>query len=566
MVHRPYAARGADTNTMNERYDPSVTDVSLDVFGFPSQSHAAMKSLHHATERSADEHRRCVARDVDAVYRNDFEHLVCNVLQNRFPPETYEGLRVAASSSKRQNLLRDIVGKLAIAWPGSEAWLKQRDGAAPESDGTPEREAEMREYSGALMLDDEGEVESPEFDALMEAMSLDTMMPVIDAYVLLHPRIAVMPAFVYDDAIQKRCVCFRVLTPEHFTVTCDPTARHIITSFAEYYCAMHDGKTHEMRRVWTRAAYKDQRLEDWGGHKQWRDFGPVQVNPYNRIPVTFFGATKPLTSPWCEVNGEVLAENTVEINAAETFLSLLMLQQVKVLAGEFKPGEFADQLVTPGMVVQFPMGAENVQVLDFQINAGEYRTNFIDAPRREACVANGLNPDEFETSGPESGEARKMREHNKIQQALRRRVFLRDSVVELYWLAVHMLWVAIRDTTQPPVRGFERGLVPPYMPGLSVDKQPLIFGVDITDYEVPELHGERSTRLEWEAEHGLISWVEVFKERNPEFKGNDEEALAEMAKNRAMNRRLGIGQQGGLRVSPPLGQSVPSAAKAKGET
>jgi hypothetical protein len=548
-------------NQMNQPMRPESTVVVLDAFGLPSQGHAALNSLHASMQRSDSEMRRCKARDREAIWRGDFEYLVEDALKYSFDAEQYSLLRVAAFCCTKHNPMRDVLTKKAIAWPGpSQAWLDKREGSEPDSDGSEDGDAAVKGYRDTLMMSEDGEVESEEFESLMAALSIDTLMPEIDAAVLRHPRIAVMPVFVYDEAIGKRRMMVNILTPEHFDLWCHDNAPAMPYAFVYYWCAEVDGKTVERRRIWTVTTYQDQQIEERIGGKKWVNVGDAQVNTYGRLPVALFAGGRPMMSPWVAHDGDMLADGTVDMNVADTIIMLQRPMQTKVLSGEFPPGKMTDQRVGVGYVVEVPSGAENVQVLDFRTAPGEQRKTFVDDVRRELATACGLNPDEFETTGPESGEARKMREFNRVRMAKARAVFLVESLVDLYWLCVHMLWFAIREKDAAPVLGFERGLTPPFIPGKPVHEQPIVFGVDVGEHEFPELQAEREAREERELDMGMTSVIEIYRAANPECP-DDVTAEAEILKNQAVNKRLR--RKAGVGVAAP--PSPVPAGMARGE-
>lgn len=551
-------------NIVGQRQDPrTVTAFPASGYGmFGSTSKKAINELRRSMHRNECDHRRALARDVECIWHNEYERLVDKALADMYDPQTYADVKMSSGMvSKRHNLLRDVIVKMATTWDGgSRQWLSKRedfDVAAarlvmasmmPADDGTPESvtraEYWLRE---AIMADEDGDIVSPEFDAVMEAMDVENSMKRIDGLTLRHPRIARIPQIVFDPSIMMRRLTYTTLTPEHFSLGTADAAPAMVNEFIWFYTTEDDrGREVPMRRVWTSELVWTEKNTGRDGEEKWQHTSDPEPNMLRRIPASLFGNAVPGDSAWLDNDGEMLAENTIAINKAQTYLDLLMFIQTKVLAGEFKPGSWpVGQNIAPGTVVNFPVGAQSVQAVDLQTDVTRFRTEYIAAPRREVNAAVGLSPDEFEVRAPESGEAKKMRYWQRDRKAKTRLIPHRQGLADLYWLTCQVLWFALREQGAPPILGFERGLTPPYVPGVQPRQQPVVFRVDVQDFDYPELSTERQAREDRDMAQGLTSVIDLYKARNPEVT-DDATAEAQIIKNRQINKRLGMGRPSGM--------------------
>lgn len=486
-------------------------------------------------ELSYDDHVNAMreeARRVEDIYCGKFKHRVGEWMRAFLAESLWLDLHPFVSDDN--NLMCDIVGKLAIS----------------ASNGV----------NAALLGEEGAEVEDGGFAAWKRAHSVQTLCESLDDMVRIHPGVLVMPSVVFDRNTGMRKLVAVVKSPSGFNLV-HSEHNHALVAALEDFGEIHiDDKEYESKTVWTAEKFEiwarvDERSK-WFLHKEGK-------NPYNVIPGEVFYNKRPLTSVWQHHNfGRMLADQTIRVNAAQTWLDLLMFNQNKVLGGEFKPDTFpSGQVLGPGSVVSFGGDGENYQILDFQTDVARLRETYVLSPRRESAIRCGLAGDEFERGAAvESGFSQLVRYGERDKEAVKVRASIAESMERYYWLSLNVLAV---QSTMPeddgplkgkvvPIEGFEK--LPPFTPSVGIAAQPVRFSLTFNEHVYPVAPAERQAEEDRRLEMAQTNLAEMMMREDPDIV-DIAEAEARLRNNQAINRRLGWTSArggGGLRVSPPV--------------
>lgn len=487
----------------------------LPTAGPRSASDAALASLHDQVRRSEFEQRQEEARCVREVWEERFSHRVNNVLAARFHPNTFKKLQLDQGVVDTNNVLKDMVAKVAVGWSDGADYKKE--GANGEQLEGPAAEA---------------------FAAELAVMDLDCLARQLEQDWFLYRRTFTMPVVVMDDRIGQRVFEWRVYTPEKFDLILDTENATRWVGVVLYDTKQNrDGKACSTATVWTRTEWIV--FEQDGDKWQWRSGGE---NPYRCIPGELGGAKDSAFALWGESEGLRLANLTIDVNAWETYERLLAAGYLKTLALESAQGETfpSGQYLRHGGVLQLGSGAQSPQVLDFSSDLAAFKDAQIHGPRAAAAVSLGLAADEFRQGSPaESGAALQMRYWARDRLAMQRRPRLARHIQALYRLGWWVLFVEMARPGMLPVYGLKTlsKFAPPFDgEGPAWAGRDLRFLVNPRDLRYPETQAEASARLKEDLELGLTSVVEEMMRRDPDL--SKEAALERVKQNKALNKEL----------------------------
>ena len=452
----------------------------LGMDGSFAASAAALRSLH-SQQPGADFHaRKETALLVNAVQDGRFSAYVQANLASRYDAGTFARLKISHGIQTHNNIQVDVLDKACSAWSeGAQYQLVTPDGRY--SDGG-------------------------EFASALEVGNFDELMRTIDVLTELHPRIAVAPTVVEQERTGRRVFRWTIHDPSTFNVI---PAKGNPCDFAgiETYDFEPDkqGVLRDVKTTWTVDKITKYRMAKLG---KW-ELVSQDDNIYRAIPFVLFGRCSPSSSIWCNCPGPLLSAITIEANSWETFLSYIGSGQIKVIAGQFK--EFpSGQALRHAGVLSLGDSAENIMPLDFQTNVDVFVATYITRLRQSAAVHMGLGGDEFAQGAQQpSGESLKMRYAERERRAQRKRPFLKDSLVELFWMQQHVLATQLQAG---PIHGV-KGTVP-YDPAAGTSAATLL--VDVNETVYPELATEVAAHEDRELQLGLTNRPSLYKRRNPD--------------------------------------------------
>lgn len=470
------------------------------------KSDDALRDMQSQKEGAEFANRVATAQYVNAVFRRDFASYVHDRLKKQYNPETFAQMKVDVHTDV--NVLADILAKLCRSW------------------------SEGATYT---LNDDAGEYGDPDgaHSEFLAAAKLDVLGDALDVFTELHPRIAVGPMVCKQERSGLRVFRWAIHDPSTFNLVRDDDNPVDFKGLDTYGWCDHLGVQRRAKTAWRSEYVAEMFLNDRG---KWETLSE-DVNRYGVVPFVLFGGSEPSNSPWLPCLGEELADVTVAVCCAETVLANKSLAQVKVLAGEFK--DFPrGQVLKQGGVIEVG-NTQNISVLDYQVDTARDAEVHIQRPRRNALVSVGLSVDEFEQTGtPASGEALKMRYAARDRRAVNKRKFLRASMVELFWMAQHVLAYQMTasddDGLVRPIAGI--GSLIPYD---SVARaSPLRLSIDVNEVTYPELAAERAAAEDRLLQQGRTNLAELYMRDNPDVT-DLKVAMAAVVRNRALNVRMG---------------------------
>lgn len=463
------------------------------IFGYTASS-TVTKFLAdgRAATGGRDTDRRQTAALIRRVMSGDgLEDDVTAALARRYHPNTFRQLKFDHGVATHNRLMADVVGRLAIEW---------QDGA---------------DYS---LTDSNGEdVAEDLLRGFLDALDVDNCMREVGRLVRVHPAVLVMPVAVYDEATDTRLARLCIYTPEHFTLIPSRTNHTGFAGFEVFSEYTDDGHEIQRRVRWTREGVTEWTAKETG---RWVQTAKVE-NPYGLLPGVLFRMGAPVHCPWVDNFGEMLAEKTIEANCWETVLGFKGSSQIKVLTGQFADFPPGQSFRDAGVI---NIGeAENSQVVDFQTDLAGFANVMIERLRRQACLGVGLGLDEFDQTGvPPSGEALKMRYFKRDQQALIVRRHLVESLRQLYWVSLTVLWHE-QARTGGDVKRISN--LPSELPPYVADNQlAFTFRVDPRELSYPELAAEHQAKVDWQMSKGLISRTDLMRRENPDLDHDGAEA------------------------------------------
>lgn len=507
-----------------------------------SASDKVLAALHDQMRQEEFEQRREEARCVREVWEDRFSHRVNNVLAARFHPNTFKKLQLDQGLVDTNNLLRDLVGKVAVGWS---------EGADYKKEGP----------KGEPLEGDAAEA----FAAELAVMDLDALARELEKDWVLYRRTFTMPAVVMDERIGQRVFEWRVYTPEKFDLILDPDNSTRWVGVVLYDTKQDaNGKVCSTATVWTRTEWIvfEQDDKKW----TWKSGGE---NPYRCVPGELGGANDSAFSLWGDCEGLRLANMTIDVNAWETYERLLAAGYLKTLsiAGDNDPVPSGQYLRHNGAMLR--KADSTLEVLDLTTDLTAFKDAQIHAPRSAAAVSLGLAADEFRQGNPaESGAALQMRYWSRDRFAMQRRPRLARHIQALYRLGWWVLFVEMARPGAPKVYGLDSlsSFAPPFDgDGPAWAGKDLVFLVNPRDLRYPETQAEASARLKEDLELGLTSVVEEMMRRDPDL--SKEAALERVKQNKALNKELSnqavvrLDAIVGARRAPP----PPPPPPAKGE-
>lgn len=475
--------------------------------GLPSLAYSASDTAQRLMGGDRDEKARIdradLARTVRRVYEGEHADLVEDALRARYHPDTFAALKVSHGIQTWDNPMRDIVAKIATAWDEGATYR------LVDSDGN--------DYEDADGV----------FAAQLEEMELDDLGRQMDTLTEMHTAIAVGPTVAPEERTGLRGFEWSVHSPETFNLVANPANPSDYIALQTFTAEVERGVVRQLRTTWT----SDRVIRHIGRNGRWEALSDDE-NPYRTIPFVVVTRDHPIGGLWCSCPGAELAALTIDVCCWETVLGVQGSGQLKVLAGEFKDFPPGQALRHCGVIDVGNAG--NVNVLDFQTDVAGFAQTYIERPRQRAAVGVDLEADEFQTSGqPPSGEALKMRYWRRDRRAARKRKFLKAALVELFWVAQHVLAYQINIAGEAPIDGI-KGLVP--YDRETFDTLGYRFLVDVNDVTYPELAAERATREDRDLQMGLTNLVELYQQRNPD--ASPDEARRQVQQNLALNATL----------------------------
>lgn len=421
------------------------------------------------------------AAKVDAVYGGTFEEYALETLRNRYHPETFAQLRVNHGVQTWNNVLRDLVTRLAVAWSeGATYYLTATDGS---------------EYAG------------PEFSDFLRQAEFTNLMKRMDVMTELHPRVLVGPDVVPNAQTGKRKLVWRVCAPGQFYAE-TVSGTGVVREVAVYGEEERHGRIVRTKREWSAEEVESYTEQNGSWVLQARE-----DNPYRCIPFVLFGRDKPVSSLWCDVPGPALADVTIEVCAWETFLGYIGSGQIKVLSGELEQLPSGQSLHHAGVV---SLGnAQNINMLDFQTDVERFVRVYINRMRDAAAISVGLDPQDYIIGADQPSAVSLDRRHwNRDKRARNKRSFLVSYLTELYWVTQQFLSVQMAMADSEPIEGL--AALPPY-DAATGDTKGLSFSVDVNEIQYPESVDERAKREDRDLALGLTNRAEMYLQRNPDL-------------------------------------------------
>ena len=511
---------------------------------------------------------------VNAVLNGEFRDMVQSSLSSRYHQETFGDLQSGACIKSNNNVMTDVLDRVATAWPSAVYTLRK---------GTTD-------------------IEDDAFDRLLEMLQLESLAAELDRKGLVHPGIILFPILAPDPETQTRRLRVLLLTPDEFDLRRSPYDRNNFCAFTYFYT---DAGGVACKTVWTALRWDTFQKDARAGVEEWAlvDTGEHR---HGRIPAVYY-RFKPHRL-WSENYGKDLCDTTVEVNAAESHLALVMPGQVKTMLGQaphLPPGQ-----VGRHMAVLEAGDNSSVQVADWQLDTATFVETFIKRPRRTAAVRLGLPGDEWDVGVPPSGEALRMRYAERDLRATQRQYGLKKAVYDLVMLCMELLHLNAEAPVRVggkdvvwPIEGFSEtaglsrtgdaqdpedageysfdgedaddaddkaehrgGLLPPFEVGVPWKQQPVQLHIDIGEPRYPESAAEREARSKFELDTGLTDRGELLKERNPDVEKPLEMVRKKLELERGFRQTL---QRAAVPAAfkaaapgqvPPPGQQPPEAA------
>jgi hypothetical protein len=503
----------------------------MPIFGLPTAGRysASDAALHEFLELAGDKHsiahveqQRFEASVINSIERRDFHHHVSEALRARFEEGAYTEMEYASGVATRINILCDAVDKANRAvWPSSRVWMVDRETQADATD--------------------------PRWSAFLAALNIDETMQRAAWLGWVHKGVYLWPYIAHDKARGKRRLAVRVLTPDVFSYDVCEDDPSTYEGVSLYDTETRGGMALHKRTTWTRDS-----IIEWyrrEGDTRWT----LEERRDNRVMhVPGVGIHYEPGMLWHSNHGRALAEATIQANVAQSFATLNSNAQVKMLAGVFDKMNAAQKLRHAGMLDTGASGGELQQMLDFQLDVGAYRANFIEAERRMAAVIMGLPPDEFETTAiPPSGESLRLRYFGQMAQAEARRPAIKRALPDLVWSALAVLAAELQrpsdddDEPAPPIDGFpDVASLPPFTADMPPASQPLVVRCDVRDMKLPETQAEREARVVFETARGYTTDVHEYKQHNPD--------ALDPAQELADNRRVQAALERPARAASPI--------------
>lgn len=501
-------------------------------------SNAVLADLQDQRQKEELSSRREEARYVREVWDGKFAHHVDAVLRMRFHPNTYTKLKLDQGIVTTEELIKDVVKKLATGWSnGSEKMLLDPDGQPTSLDT---------------------------FTDLMGVLKLDELAEELEMKGITYRGLFVMPVVVFDERIGQRVFEWVIHTPETFTLLRAkdaPTRWRAAVIFGEHdhlgvnrVCA-----TIYERDQWTKVVNTD-------GDK-WAVVDSGE-NIFKCIPGVFYRRNPSKSDLWGESDGLRLANKTVAINAWATYQQLLASGWLKTLVGgtdeEFPSGQYTRHgavLKTGGAGT-----AGGFQLMDFTTDLNAFVQAMIETPRNQVAISVDLSSTEFSANNTtaESGTALGFRYWARDRQARKFRKPLKSAIEEAYAMAWWVLYVELArghatGSELGPIHGITtlpggKQQLPPGGPpfgGLEVmpNGSRYKFVCDPAEMTYPTTEAERQQKLLFDLDHGYTTDVEELVRENPDLTA--EQALERIKGNKSIQSQLSNAAR--IRVQQMLG-------------
>lgn len=433
--------------------------------------------------------RRARASVVDAIMSGDFQHLVQEILAEKFHEKTFAEMALQSGISARINIMRDCVDKIVrSAWPDADWQL------APKLDGDA--------------------IEDAGFEQWKKATDPNALAVRVVQNILTHPGYLVLPCVYTVERTRERKLGWKCYSPACFDIVGGEHAddwkelhiyeaeesrgrqeRYRITAeLVEEQVKLHNGK-------WTTTSSKP--------NKYGRVLGEVfRLDPHSR---------------WSANYGMMLLQSTLEANAAQSLATLNAAGQIKMISGVFE-GMAKGMRGRHGALLDTPATGSGADILDLTTDGEAFRRAYIECERRMCAIALSLPADEFEsTTVPPSGESLKLRYHGLNLFCQRVREAILPGLVSLYWQSLHVLRT---DLTMPAEEGEERypitgfpseASLPTHTPMVGVLDQPVMLTIDVSEASVPETQAERQARIDFDIKHGWTNDADIAQRENPDI-------------------------------------------------
>ena len=501
-------------------------------------SNAVLADLQDQRNRDELATRRDEARYVREVWDGKFAQHVDAVLRLRFHPNTYAKLKLDQGIVTTEELIKDVVKKLATGWSnGSEK----------------------------MLLDPDGQPTSlPAFTDLMDVLKLDELAEELEMKGITYRGLFVMPVVVFDERIGQRVFEWCIHTPETFTllrVKDAPTRWRAAVIFGEmdYLGVRRVCATIYEREQWTKVVNSD-------GDK-WAVVDSGE-NIFKCIPGVFYRRNPNKTDLWGESDGLRLANKTVAINAWSTYQQLLASGWLKTLVGgtdeEFPSGQYTRHgavLKTGGAGT-----AGGFQLMDFTTDLNQFMQAMIETPRNQVAISVDLSATEFSANNTtaESGTALGFRYWARDRQARKFRKPLKSAIKEAYAMAWWVLYVELARGHEAgselgPIQGVTtlpggKQQLPPGGPpfgGLEVmpNGSKYKFVCDPAEMTYPTTEAERQQKLLFDLDHGYTTDIEELMRENPDLTA--EQAMERIKGNKSIQSQLSNAAR--IRVQQMLG-------------
>ena len=450
-----------------------------------------------------------------------YEHVKAR-LRASFNEQTYQEMHVESGIADYLNIARDVEDRACTEW---------NDGATYSL------------LNGNVPVDG---VDALRFDRVMNVLNYDVLGLTLARGIFRHPGMFVVPTVLDDPNTGKRVFRHVVGTPADFNLVPHQQYPALYVQMDLYW--WHEDETGARRRCkrsWTSEEYRDFVLRD----ERWDPMGPAIPNPYGRIPGRFYRREPCLTRLWADAYGSMLADVTIEANAAETLINYQARTQIKVLGGEFEAFP-SGQVLAQARAINYGKG-ENFNVLDFQTDLVGLDEVTVNRKRRRALVSCGLPGDELDGGGGanESGAARRARYEDRDRLAKARRRLLVAGLQEQYWLDLMVLHYALREGG-PPIEGIgatvadlapyatldekrEDGTLVASAP-IPLAEQPYRFVVNPRERQYRLTQDETEKEALFALEHGLKTDADLYRELiDPD--ATEEEAANIVRRNKQIN-------------------------------
>ena len=161
------------------------------------------------------------AQAVNAVLAGEFRDMVSAALEAAYHQETFADLQMGALFRTNNNVMQDVLDRVATAVPGARLYL-QRGGQ---------------------------EIEDENFKRLTKLMDYAAEAQYLDRQQLVHPAVVIHPVVVYDEETGRRHLRHLRLTPGEFDLEASKQDRSSYSEFTHYYSDPAMG--HACKCEWT---------------------------------------------------------------------------------------------------------------------------------------------------------------------------------------------------------------------------------------------------------------------------------------------------------------------------